>query len=83
MSQCCEGSWLDCINPFHNPVHHTFFRHIPKCMRFNRNDVAKICPLCWDEAQRRNGTLKTAPRGNSDNAWRDHLRENKPEKDSL
>ena len=77
------GSWIECINPFDNPVKHSFFRHIPSDKRFNRNDVAKICPICWDEAQRRNGTLKTAPRGNSDNAWRDHLTKNKPGADTL
>ena len=83
MSQCCEGSWIDCINPFHNPVKHGFFRHIPNCKHFDRNDVTKICPLCWRIAQEQNGTLQRVPLGNRQNSWIEHLTKSKPEKDSL
>ena len=87
MSQCCEGSWIDCIQ---SPNYvdgeygkHGFFRHIPKCIHFDRNDVAKLCPICWQQAQIKNGTVKVAPRAQLENAWREHLSKNKPMKDSL
>ena len=80
---CCEGSWIDCINPFQKKFLQTFFRHIPNCKHFAQNDVAKICPTCWGEAQIINGSLKSAPRGNRQNSWIDHLTKSKPEKDSL
>lgn len=80
---CCEGSWIECINPFSNPVVHGYFRHIPGCRCFDKNDVAKICPLCWRLAQEKNGTLVQAPRPSSENSWRDHLTKSKPEKDTL
>jgi len=83
MSQCCEGSWIDCINPFYNPVKHGYFRHIPNCKHFHRNDVAKICPLCWRIAQEKNGTLTRVPMAQLENAWREHLTKNKPGKDTL
>lgn len=66
------GSWIDCINPFNMPVQHGFFRHIPSDPRFNENDKAKICPVCWTEAQRRNGTLKQAPRPSNTSSWIKH-----------
>ena len=44
------GSWTSCINPFHNPVKHSFFRQVPKSKYFTQGDVAKLCPICWFEA---------------------------------
>jgi hypothetical protein len=72
------GSWIECINPFNNPVKHFFKRHIPGDKRFDENDKAKICPVCWFEAKRRNGTLIQAPRGNKTPKL-----QATPEKDSL
>lgn len=83
MSQCCKGSWIDCINPFHNPVMHKFFRHIPMCKIFNRNDGSTICSMCWRIAQEQNGTLTRVPLGNRQNSWIEHLTKSKPEKDTL
>ena len=71
-------SWIDCINPFNNPVRHGFYRHIPSDKRFNENDKAKICPVCWFEAQKRNGTLPI-----SNGIPKNHRPESKPERDSL
>ena len=77
-------SWIECINPFRNPVPHSFFRHIPSDKRFNENDKAKICPICWYEAQKRNGTLPIS-NGNQikTQSYINHLTKSKPEKDSL
>ena len=71
-------SWIDCINPFNNPVRHGFYRHIPSDKRFNENDKAKICPVCWYEAQKRNGTLPL-----QNHTPINHRPDSKPEKDSL
>lgn len=59
-----SGSWIECINPFHNPVKHSFFRYIPSDHRFNNNDKAKLCPICWHEAKIKNGTLVQVPHYN-------------------
>ena len=71
-------SWVDCINPFNNKVSHAFFRHIPSDKRFDNNDKAKICPICWFEAQKRNGTLPISNR-----IPINHRPDSKPESDSL
>lgn len=82
--KCCQGSTISCINPFHNPIgDHLYFRHIPNCKHFDRNDVAKICPTCWGQAQIMNGTLTQVPIARLQNAWREHLSKNKPGKDTL
>lgn len=65
-------SWIDCINPFRNPVKHGFFRHIPGDKRFAENDKAKICPICWYEAQKLNGTLVQSPRPDNTTSWQKH-----------
>ena len=70
--------WIDCINPFNNRVSHGFFRHIPSDKRFDENDKAKICPICWFEAQKRNGTLPITNR-----IPLNHRPDSKPESDSL
>ena len=75
-------SWIDCINPFNNKVQHGFFRHIPTDKRFDNNDKAKICPICWEKAQRKNGTLPSYSSRNSA-SYINHLTESKPEKDTL
>lgn len=72
-------SWIECLNPFNNPVKHSFFRHIPSDERFSQNDKAKICPICWYEAKRRNGTLKQAP----SSLKKFKSVDSKPEKDTL
>ena len=77
------GSWVDCINPHKNPVKHGFFRYVPSDKRFSYNDMAKICPICWYEAQLKNGTLKQAPLGNNTIAQMSHHTKCTPEKDSL
>ena len=77
-----NGSWISCINPFRNPVNHYFFRYTPESKYFHHNDVAKICPTCWHEAQIKNGTLQRAPRPNKTNSWQKHS-QSRPEKDSL
>lgn len=39
-----SGFWTECINPFNNPVKHSFYSngHI--------YDSAKMCPVCWYKA---------------------------------
>ncbi len=71
-------SWIECINPFNNPVKHSFFRHIPSSKYFTQGDVAKLCPICWNEAHKRNHpsiTTRGIPINNRPDS--------KPEKDSL
>ena len=72
------GSWISCINPFHNPVKHYFFRHIPSSKYFTQGDVAKLCPICWFEAHSINSPI--APQ----RVYRTNKNsDSKPEKDSL
>ena len=40
------GHWVDCINPFNNPVNHSYYQHIPPIL----NELAKICSVCWFRA---------------------------------
>jgi hypothetical protein len=72
------GSWTQCINPFDNPVKHFFFRgtQLP-------NDIAKICPICWYEAKKKNGTLKSAYTRIGTDAQISHGAKCTPEADSL
>ena len=84
-SNCCEGSWIDCIQ---SPNYvdgqkgkHGFFRHIPSCKHFTQGDVAKLCPICWFIAHKRNNPIPAGPR--LENSWREHLSKNKPGKDTL
>jgi len=72
-------SWIDCINPFNNPVSHAFFRHIPSDKRFYFGDASKLCPICAFEAHSRNNPIPIS------NAYGATLKnpDSKPEKDSL
>jgi len=71
-------SWIDCINPFNNPVKHSFFRHTPDSKYFTQGDVAKLCPICWLLAHKRNNPI--APQ----RVYRTFKNiDSKPEKDSL
>lgn len=77
------GSWIDCLNPFDNPIGvHKFFRYVPSEKRFQENDKTMICPLCWDEAKRRNGTLHVASFPKNTDFMQTHT-QCKPEKDTL
>jgi len=71
-------SWIECINPFNNPVKHSFFRYIHTSKYFTQGDIAKLCPICWFEAHKRNSPIapyrQIRTNKNSDS---------KPEKDSL
>jgi len=69
-------TWVTCINPFDLP-NHGFDRGIK-----SQNDIANICPVCWNKAQIRNQTLVPPPSQNT-NSWKNHLNKYKPEKDSL
>lgn len=70
---CCEGSWIACINPFRNPIgEHFYFRHLPSCKYFQRNDVAKICPVCWSEAVILNRKDSQTPLPAKQNSWQKH-----------
>jgi len=51
-------SWVECINPFHNPVIHYFFRYLPGSKYFTPGDIAKLCPICWLEAHKRNNPIQ-------------------------
>ena len=72
------GSWTSCINPFNNPVKHSFFRYSQLDVRFTQGDLAKICPICWFTAHKRNNPIASTP-GIPIN----HRPDSKPEKDSL
>jgi len=71
-------SWTECINPFKNPVKHSFFRYTHFDKRFTQGDIAKLCPICWLEAHKRNSPFISSP-GIPIN----HRPDSKPEKDSL
>ena len=72
------GSWIECINPFNNPVKHSFYRHVPKSKYFTPGDTAKLCPICWFEAHSRNSPI--APYRQTRNTKNT---DSKPQKDSL
>jgi len=71
-------SWTECINPFKNPVRHSFFRYTHLDKRHSPGDTAKLCPICWDDAHKRNTPFISTP-GIPIN----HRPDSKPEKDSL
>jgi len=75
--QVLVGSWVECINPFDNPVKHFFFRLTPDSKYFTQGDVAKLCPICWEKAHKRNNPISVIRplKGKSPDS--------KPEKDSL
>jgi len=77
-----NGSWIECINPFRLKINHYFFRHIPSDPRFANNDKAKICPVCWSQAETRNQKLYSGY-SNQTLAQKNHKTTCTPEKDSL
>ncbi len=50
-------SVIECINPFNNPVKHYFLRRLPDSKYWSRGDVAKLCPICYFEAHKRNNPI--------------------------
>lgn len=68
------GHWVDCINPFSNPVNHSYYQHIPPKI----NELAKICSICWFKAGHQETTYY--PRREKP---RNTRIDSKPEKDTL
>ena len=68
------GSWVDCINPFGNPVNHSYYQHTPRKI----NESAKICPVCWFRAGKKE-TIYIPTRERPKNSRID----SKPERDTL
>jgi len=73
-------SWTECIDPFNvkELKPHIFFRHTPKSKYFTLGDTAKLCPICWEQAHKRNTPYVSTP-----GIPLNHRPDSKPEKDSL
>ena len=68
------GHWVDCINPFCNPVAHAFFSHIPPTI----SDLQKLCGVCWYKA----GHLEPVYVPSREGPKNSRI-DSKPEKDTL